>query len=78
MAVPKVLNISCLVEKMAKSRLSMRREVEAAEAAEAGKPKKKTTGNAPKKATQMEPHQKNAKPRSRELSALKKRCSVAG
>lgn len=35
--------ISCLVENMAKSRLSMRREVEAAEAAEASTTKKKAT-----------------------------------
>ena len=38
-----VLNISCLVGNMAKSRLSMRREVEAAEAAEAESGKKKAT-----------------------------------
>ena len=37
------LNICCLVGNMAKSRLSMRREVEAAEAAEAGTAKKKAT-----------------------------------
>lgn len=37
------LNICCLVGNMAKSRLSMRREVEAAEAAEAGTGKKKAT-----------------------------------
>ena len=37
------LNICCLVGNMAKSRLSMRREVEAAEAAEAGTSKKKAT-----------------------------------
>ena len=38
--------ISCLVGNMAKSRLSMRREVEAAEAAEAGTTKKKATRKA--------------------------------
>lgn len=38
-----VLNISCLVGNMAKSRLSMRREVEAAEAADAESGKKKAT-----------------------------------
>ena len=40
------LNICCLVGNMAKSRLSMRREVEAAEAAEAGTTKKKATRKA--------------------------------
>lgn len=38
-----VINISCLVGNMAKSRLSMRREVEAAEAADADSGKKKAT-----------------------------------
>ena len=43
MAGADVLNISCLVGNMAKSRLSMRREVEAAEAADAESGKKKAT-----------------------------------
>lgn len=46
MAGAGALNICCLVGNMAKSRLSMRREVEAAEAAEAGTAKKKATRKA--------------------------------
>jgi hypothetical protein len=73
-------NICCLVRNMAKSRLSMRREVEAAEAAEAGTSKKKATrktagekgeGTTKKRATKGEKEgaapkkRKAAKPRTK-------------
>ena len=87
------LNICCLVGNMAKSRLSMRREVEAAEAAEAGigqeeshpqigcrdrrKGRRRQQKNVPKRVTRTRLLPKNAKPPNLAPSAPKKPCSEA-
>lgn len=71
-----VLSISCLVEKMAKSRLSMRREVEAAEAAEAGAAKKKTTKKATGDKAEATP-KKRAKKGDTDGEAPKKKRKAA-